>query len=105
MITACSPSPQQAQAKQFTDNIRQLLATGGFEIRQWDSNFPEVIAHLPTGARSEGCELWLTAHKANPQEPTLGLAWHCSSDKLSYRCRPVSAQDPTMCNIYRILAS
>ncbi len=40
--------------------------------------------------------MWLTSQKADPQEPTL---WNCSSDKLSYRCH-----DPTMRNIYRILA-
>lgn len=94
-----------AEAKQLIDSIRQLLAKGGFEIRQWASNYPEVIAHLPSEARSQGCDLWLTAHKADPQETTLGLSWHCPSDKLSYRCRPAPAQAPTMRNIYKILAS
>lgn len=57
-------SPQQA--KQLLDKIRALLAAGGFEVRQWASNMPEVISHFPTEARSEGCELWLTADKADP---------------------------------------
>ncbi|KAK7886711.1 hypothetical protein WMY93_026332 [Mugilogobius chulae] len=97
--------PLPSQARPLVDNVRELLATGGFEIRQWASNYPDAIAHLPTEARSPTCELWLTAHKSDPQEPTLGLAWHCSSDQISYRCRPVPPHEPTMRNIYSILAS
>lgn len=96
-------SPQQA--RQLLDKMRALLASGGFEVRQWASNMPEVISHLPTEARSEGCELWLTANKADPQESTLGLRWHCPTDTLGYKHREVSSTEPTMRNVYRVLAS
>ncbi|XP_028296698.1 uncharacterized protein LOC114458488 [Gouania willdenowi] len=97
--------PSPSQARPLIDNTRELLATGGFEVRQWASNLPEAVAHLPSDARSPTCELWLTTQKSDPQEPTLGLAWHCSSDHLSYRCRSPPDQEPTMRNIYSILAS
>ncbi len=38
----------QHQAKKLIDKMRVLLTTGGFDIRQWASNVPDVIAHLPT---------------------------------------------------------
>nr|XP_055047823.1 uncharacterized protein LOC129433267 [Misgurnus anguillicaudatus] len=97
--------PTIDQAKQLVDKMRQLLSNGGFEIRQWASNCPEVIEHLPTEARSESCELWLSAHKTDPQESTLGLSWHCTSDSLSYKSKELSPEEPTMRNIYRVLAS
>jgi len=97
--------PTTYEAKQLIDKMRAVLSAGGFEIRQWASNYPEVIAHLPTEARSESCELWLTVDKTDPQESTLGLSWHCLSDKLGYRNRPLSTEEPTMRNIYRVLAS
>lgn len=96
-------TPQQA--KQLIDKMRVLLAAGGFDMRQWASNLPEVIAHLPSEARSEGCELWLTAERADPQELTLGLRWHCPSDTLGYKHRQPVTTEPTLRNVYRVLAS
>ncbi|KAL6483178.1 hypothetical protein MHYP_G00080500 [Metynnis hypsauchen] len=97
----CTP----LQARQLIDKMRVLLAAGGFDMRQWASNRPEVIAHLPSEARSEGCELWLTAERADPQESTLGLRWHCPSDTLGYKYRQLVASEPTLRNVYRVLAS
>lgn len=66
----------QDQARQLIDKMRTLLASGGFDIRQWSSNIPEVISHLPPEAKLAGCELWLTMNKTDPQQSTLGLLWH-----------------------------
>ncbi|KAJ8359916.1 hypothetical protein SKAU_G00164410 [Synaphobranchus kaupii] len=38
-------------------------------------------------------------------ESTLGLHWHCQTDTLRYKYRPVEKQAPTMRMIYRTLAS
>ncbi|XP_076857121.1 uncharacterized protein LOC143511024 [Brachyhypopomus gauderio] len=93
------------QARRLIDDMRVLLAAGGFDMRQWASNRPEVIAHLPSEARSEGSELWLTAERADPQESTLGLRWHCPTDTLGYKYRQPVSSEPTLRNVYRILAS
>lgn len=82
-----------------------LLASGGFEIRQWASNHSSVISHLPTAVHSESTELWLAQDHTNPQEPALGLRWHPPTDTLGYRHRPLETGSPTMRNIYKILAS
>ncbi|XP_043990554.1 uncharacterized protein LOC122841353 [Gambusia affinis] len=99
--SVCTPQ----QARQLIDKMRALLAAGGFDMRQWASNRPEVIAHLSSEARSEGCELWLTAERADPQESTLGLRWHCPSDTLGYKYRQPVTSEPTLRNVYRVLAS
>ncbi|XP_048030832.1 uncharacterized protein LOC125266231 [Megalobrama amblycephala] len=97
--------PSAQEARQLLDKIRKLLATGGFDIRQWASNVQEVVSHLPPEARSPKLELWLSHDKVDPRESTLGLNWHCESDCLGFRHRPVTYHALTMRNIYRVLAS
>lgn len=84
--------------------MRQCLASGGFEIRQWASNFSSVVSHLPSSARSESTELWLTEKSNDPQEPALGLRWHCPTDQLGYKPKPPESETPTMRYIYKVLA-
>lgn len=97
--------PPTDAARNLLDKLRALLATGGFDHRQWASNSPTVISHLPKEARSDSSELWLSQNKTDAQELTLGLRWRCESDTLSYQNRPVPYDHPTMRNIYRVLAS
>ncbi|XP_067265288.1 uncharacterized protein [Chanodichthys erythropterus] len=92
-------------AKDLVDQLCALLAEGGFELRQWSSNCPSVIAHLPPEARSNSCEFWLSQGLQDTPESTLGLLWHCQSDTLHYKHRNVVCSRVTMRNIYRILAS
>lgn len=93
------------EAQQLVKKLRQLLASGGFEIRQWASNRPEVISHLPSKARSDKLELWLSQDRQEAHESTLGLNWNCETDTLSLKHRPIDYGEPTMRNIYRTLAS
>lgn len=97
--------PTEDQAKQLIDRLRTLLATGDFDIRQWSSKMPDVIAHLPTEAKSTSCDLWLSAHKEDPLESTPGLHWNCSTDTLSYRYRDSPPAEPTLRYVYRVLAT
>ena len=98
-----TPSPEEA--RDLVDQLRVLLASGGFEIRQWASNVASVVSHLPAEAKSESAELWISESQADPQEHALGLSWHCSPDTLQYQHRSSPLQDVTMRNIYRTLAS
>lgn len=84
--------------------MRQCLASGGFEIRQWASNFSSVVSHLPSSARSESTERWLAEKNNDTQEPALGLRWHCSADQLGYKLSPPETETPTMRYIYKVLA-
>lgn len=93
------------EAESMVTKLRNLLATGGFDLRQWASNFPNVLSHVPSHARSTSIELWLTQGQPDAQESTLGLHWHCISVSLSYNYRPIDYSVPTMRNIYKVLAS
>ena len=97
--------PQEDKAKTLVHNTRDLLAEGGFEIRQWASNVPSVVADLPPEARSDGCDLWLTYGETDSPEPMLGLQWDCGTDELQYRHRVVDYECLNMRNIYKTLAS
>ncbi|KAL0153645.1 hypothetical protein M9458_051010 [Cirrhinus mrigala] len=55
--------------------------------------------------RSTKLDLWLSQNKADPQESTLGLSWHCESDQLGFKHRPVTYNALMMRSIYRVLAS
>lgn len=93
------------EAKSLVDSLRNLLATGGFELRQWASNIPDVICHLPKEARSESSELWISQTGEDPQEFALGLRWLCHSDTLRYKCRLLDCPVPIMRNIYKVVAN
>lgn len=95
--------PQQARA--LVDKLRELLNGGGFELRQWASNVPEVIRLLPPEMLSQDSDQWLNQSQMDPQEPALGLRWRCKSDTLTYKSHLREASPTTMRNIYRVLAS
>ncbi|XP_061913471.1 uncharacterized protein LOC133656402 [Entelurus aequoreus] len=93
------------QAKILVDRLCMLLATGGFDIKQWASNDPTVIAHLPAEAKAKSTELWLSQPKQDPEEPALGLRWNCLTDRLEYRHQPVVYSKPTLRNVYKVMAT
>ncbi len=96
--------PSKAEAEYLLDKLRSLLASGGFEIRQWASNAPDILSHLPQDARSDNAELWLTQSSADVQESTLGLKWHCPTDTIGYKHRLEDYGPTTMRTVYRTLA-
>ncbi|KAK7916727.1 hypothetical protein WMY93_012488 [Mugilogobius chulae] len=94
-----------SKAKTIIDRMRQLLLTGGFDIRLWASNIPSVVEHLPAEAKAASTELWLSQYRQDPEEPALGLRWNCLTDRLGYRHRPVEYSQPTLRNVYKVLAT
>ncbi|XP_039516235.1 uncharacterized protein LOC120470711 [Pimephales promelas] len=93
------------EAKNIVDRMRKLLSAGGFDIRQWASNIPTVVEHLPLEARAASTELWLSQPRQDPEEPALGLRWNCLTDCLGYRHRPVEYSQSTLRNVYKVLAT
>lgn len=73
------------EARHLLNKLRDLLASGGFNIWQWASNEPDVVSHLPSDARSAKLELWLSQDKAEAKESTLGLSWSCDTDALGFK--------------------
>lgn len=64
-------SPEEA--RDLVDKLRALLTPAGFILRQWASNEPSAISHLPEDLRSTSAELWLAQDNADTSESTLGL--------------------------------
>ncbi len=63
------------EAKELVDRLRQMLTSGGFEIRQWACNIPNILRHLPAEARSDSLERWLSQEEPGLLEPAFGLSW------------------------------
>ncbi|XP_073724410.1 uncharacterized protein [Misgurnus anguillicaudatus] len=97
--------PTTSEVKETVDQLRSLMSDGGFDLRQWASNQPSVISHLPTEARSLAAEEWLGQIKTDPMEPTLGLRWNCAADTLGYHYRPIEYAALTMRTAYQVLAT
>lgn len=96
--------PSSREAKSLIDKVRPLLADSGFDIRQWASNDPAVIHHLPPDAKSKTSDCGFQEMET-PKELTLGLQWNCFTDMLGYKNRSIIYHQPTMRNIYKVLAS
>lgn len=94
-----------AEAKLLVDQFRNLLASAGFQLRQWACNDPSVLSHLPPEARSESLDLWLAQDKSNALESTLGLSWNWQTNSLGYKHRPVVYETRTLKNIYKVVAT
>ncbi|KAL0188099.1 hypothetical protein M9458_015198, partial [Cirrhinus mrigala] len=97
--------PTVSAAKQTVDQLHSMLAEGWFDLRQWVSSHPAVIAHLPSAARSSATEQWLMQNCNDPTEPTLGLRWNCATDTLGYQYRPIEHTALTVRAAYQVLAS
>ncbi len=96
--------PTPDEAKELVDRLREVLASGGFEIRQWACNMPDILGHLPAEARSDSLERWLSQEEPGLLEPALGLSWHWQTDALCYKSRPLEYGALTMRNVYKVLA-
>ncbi|XP_073334837.1 uncharacterized protein [Pagrus major] len=94
----------EQEAKQLITKLHPLLLSGGFELRQWATNVPDIISHLPSESKAESRELWLSLDGADTPERALGLLWHCTSDTVTYQLRQTEQHQPTMRSIYRVLA-
>ncbi|KAK0134728.1 hypothetical protein N1851_029617 [Merluccius polli] len=88
--------PTITEARHLVDKLQTLLASAGFELRQWASNKPEVIGHLLEESRSASVELWLAQDKTDAPESTLGLSWLFHIDVLGYKHRQVDYVSMTL---------
>ncbi|KAK0131551.1 putative nuclease HARBI1 [Merluccius polli] len=73
---------QSFYAKELVVKLRDVLSTGGFDIRQRASNIQSVVDHLPPEAQADNIESWLSHDRIYPTGGILRLSWHFSSDTL-----------------------
>ncbi|XP_069366373.1 uncharacterized protein [Paralichthys olivaceus] len=73
------------------------------------SNGPRSGAYSKTGSKSvsslPSASRISRFSRGDPKELTLGLQWNCLTDMLSYKTKSITYHQPTIRNIYRVLAS
>ena len=90
--------PTIQESKQLLVRMRQLLASRGSEIQQWASNRLSGVDHIPHDlkALNSGCH-----DRTKPRQGTLGLSWHCLSDRLGCKHWPVEYKSLTLIIVWR----
>ncbi|XP_018396617.1 PREDICTED: uncharacterized protein LOC108774886 [Cyphomyrmex costatus] len=66
------------QAKILKTQITKLLSSGGFELRQWASNHPQLIESQSAERQEHWCLEFSEMHK------TLGILWNPQQDNFLY---------------------
>ena len=72
-----------AKVKQV--QVSQLLESGGFHLRKWAFNDPEVLENCPSGKRERAIEFPLTE---DAQLEVLGLFWDPETDSFIFKVSP-----------------
>ena len=71
------------QASRLVDQLRQLLAKGGFRLTKWISNSSAVVQSVPVPERAESVKE-LDLEKL-PIERTIGIQWDVQSDTFRFK--------------------
>ncbi|XP_035712907.1 uncharacterized protein LOC110856404 [Folsomia candida] len=80
------------QAKKRFEEVRIIHAAGGFNLRNWLSNSPEVVAHIPEELRASNMKD-LQMGEDNVIERVLGLFWRPESDVFTFSLNFVKARE------------
>jgi len=78
----------EEEARGLVTKLRAWLEKGGFDLRQWASNNPNDLRHLPAEAKSESSETWVSQTPGEAHEMTVGLILHFKTDTLHYQHNP-----------------
>lgn len=73
----------EQQAIQLVDELRSLLARGGFRLTKWLSNSKEVLKSVPESERAGSVKVLDLDHL--PIERALGVHWDVQSDTLGFK--------------------
>ena len=94
-------SPSISDAISLQKELIELLKLGGFELKKWASNCPELLASLPESDR----QMSLSFDKEEPHFiKVLGLQWHPQNDIFSYQCK-MKDKPPTKRSILSIIGT
>ena len=76
---------EEEEASELAKTVRYIHACGGFEIRNWVSNSPMVVASLQ---ETPGNEKNVNMGSGTTTEKVLGMWWDTSSDAFTFRLSP-----------------
>ncbi|XP_062704313.1 uncharacterized protein LOC134286676 [Aedes albopictus] len=66
------------EGKQFVEEMVDLMQSGGFTLRKWNSNSEEILRHVPEHLRDD--RTILTLDSSDSTVKTLGLQWEPRTD-------------------------
>ncbi|XP_055922692.1 uncharacterized protein LOC129953468 isoform X1 [Eupeodes corollae] len=79
-----------SSAKTIQKQLKELLSSGGFNLRKWTSNCPELLSDL----QPEDCEFSFNLDDSNSSVKALGLFWNPKYDYFFFKI------SLPMCNIF-----
>ena len=85
-----------SKAKHIQEELVKLLAAGGFNLRKWTSNSPELMAHIPEEYREK---INIIDFDKQSVVKALGLAWNISEDFFSFQVNFVVQDVVTKCSL------
>ncbi|XP_065087716.1 uncharacterized protein LOC135709338 [Ochlerotatus camptorhynchus] len=83
------------EAIERTEQVRFIHQKGGFEIRNWVSNSPEVLQSL--GEQKPVSAVHITEDKVTSHERVLGMIWDPDRDELSFSTQHRQEHLPYLC--------
>ena len=83
-------TPSIEEALELQSELISLMSQGGFELRKWASNRPELLNHLP----KEHCLAQPSSFDADSEAVVkiLGINWDSVSDSFSYKVNSTNEQ-------------
>jgi hypothetical protein len=75
----------ESQAISLIDQLRRLLASGGFKLTKWSSNSRPVLMSVPVQDRAKDIKGTNLLLDELPSERALGMQWNIETDLLGYR--------------------
>ena len=79
LLTSCS---NFEEAKHLQDQLIETLQTGGFRVRKWTSNSPELIKRLPETLRETKDDI--TSQDEEYKTKALGIVWRPNPDSFVF---------------------
>lgn len=92
----------EQEAIQLVDELRRLLAAGGFRLTKWLSNSRHVLDSIPESERAGSVKTLDLDHL--PIERALGVHWDVQSDTLGFKIA-IKEKPPTRRGILAIVSS
>lgn len=77
-------APDRGLARQKWDQITQLLASGGFQLRKWASNCPELLSEIPESHRCNSVDAFF---KDSEDVKILGIVWLPADDVFRFKIK------------------
>ncbi len=100
----CKSCSSEHEAQVLAQDMKDLLAEGGFRLTKWTSSSRQVLNSIPQEERSKEVKNLRIDQDILPPDRTLGVLWCVESDTFSFEIR-VKDREPTRRGILSIVSS